>query len=150
MGPSLGQIMEPRIWSKCLGICIREIIPSVRSRNLVSRVGHEILETIPPPGSGIHRPVYPDHLQTNPAQCIRYASQASTLRGGTYQARASCRRRRPHPNPILTLNDPRYGDRIQQYFFVLIINLFFVFFLLDSVNYPMSHAYQLPDFFRRY
>ena len=26
----------------------REVIPSVRSRNLVSRVGHEILETIPP------------------------------------------------------------------------------------------------------
>jgi hypothetical protein len=26
----------------------REVIPSFRSRNLVSRVGHEILETIPP------------------------------------------------------------------------------------------------------
>ena len=43
------------------------------------------------------------------------ASQTSTVpRGGAYQARTSCRRRRPHPNPILTLiNDPRYWDRIQ-------------------------------------
>lgn len=30
--------------------------------------------------------------------------------GGT-----TARCRRPHPNPILSLNDPRYGDRILQY-----------------------------------
>ena len=43
MGPTLAQITE----LKCFEICITEVILSIRSRNLVSRVGHAIPETMP-------------------------------------------------------------------------------------------------------
>ena len=42
----------------------REDIPCFRSRNLVSRVGHEnLLRPSHPPSSSIHRLEYPDHSQ---------------------------------------------------------------------------------------
>ena len=87
-GNDLAQIMEVVVPSEMSCICIVEwsltITRHIRSQNLVSRGGHEILiETSHPPFSSmsIYRLGFPDHLQVlAPAQCRRRARPLSAGR----------------------------------------------------------------------
>ena len=80
-----------------------EATSSLRSRNLVGRVGHTIPETIPPTQQQNLLILFPTEsfTGTNQALSIRHANRGSTLREGAYEVGTN-------PKLILASTYPRY------------------------------------------
>ena len=111
--PHLAQIIEPQIVSECMSqILYLRVLTSVPlSRNLVSSFGRRIIETAPPSRQQYSYVYLPRSFTgTNRALSIH--------RPGVHSARGDIPGEDLLPaqeallNPILTLNDPRLGDRI--------------------------------------
>ena len=84
----------------------REVSPSFRSRNLVSRVGHKILETIPPTRQQYSYVYLSKSLAgTNRALTIRRTGVHPTR--GDVPGEDLLPAQEASSNPALTLNDPR-------------------------------------------